>query len=248
MCLTHSASSPHCRSAHLWPAAMARSQAPVSALLCVVLLAAALSPAAGQLLAMGTPPGAVAAAPLTAPAPIDATNIATTVGSGAATVPVAAAAGPTAAMAVGVGGEISANRTVGTQLVIPPSGCLVVSVTAAEGMCLQDASFRVWLELLNLYMHLHKCRHAARITCLVLEVAPSARSACLRYVREVTSSLDCQQHAACREHVFPDSQVNNQSIAAPADYQQAGIPGSNLFFNRTSYAANNAACSSAGPS
>ena len=35
------------------------------------------------------------------------------------------------------------NRTVGTQLVVPPSGCLVVSVTAAQGQCLQDASFKV---------------------------------------------------------------------------------------------------------
>lgn len=35
------------------------------------------------------------------------------------------------------------NRTVGTQLVIPPGGCLIVSVTSAEDLCLQDSAFTV---------------------------------------------------------------------------------------------------------
>jgi hypothetical protein len=43
-------------------------------------------------------------------------------------------------------------------------------------------------------------------------------------------------------------QVNNQSIAIPADYRAAGIPNSNTFFNNSAYRANNAACQAAGPS
>ena len=42
-------------------------------------------------------------------------------------------------------------------------------------------------------------------------------------------------------------QVNNQSIAIPADYRQAGITGSNLFFNLSDYKANNPACAAAAP-
>lgn len=39
--------------------------------------------------------------------------------------------------------QLPNNRTIGTQLVIPPGGCFIVSVTSATDRCLQDSSFSV---------------------------------------------------------------------------------------------------------